>query len=323
MNKWDINYFRVQGGLKTIQPNVPDDLFLVCAGYEERSFAAARSFSPDYRAKVGIIYKNEELFDNHQSRNAEHSLTILSDTLKRHCDQVSEISGSWVDAKKQLLALRSSLIQRSEIGTKRKTITVDTTTFNRESLLVALSILRNTSVKPNLRVVYVSPKQHGDWLSRGFREVRNVMGFAGMHNPSRKSVLMILSGFEPERVLNIIDKHEPYKVLLGIGDPPTKPEFLDRNLIEQKLVFSRQQVEEFRFPVVDFKFCQKILREALSSYINEYNIVIAPMSTKLSTIAAYLLVESQPEIQITCGVPGEYNTENYSSGISAMYMDQI
>jgi hypothetical protein len=322
MNKWDFELFNTQGGLRSIKEDSPDDLFLVCASYESRTIAVTQSLSSTYRSRRGIIYINRELRDIPKSKNVEYNLNYLYENLRRHCDAVAQVEGSWRDPKKQLTVLRDALVPKGT-NEKRWAITLDTTTFNRESLLTALALLRAHLPQSNIRITYASPSEYGDWLSRGFRGVRNVMSFAGIQQASRPTLLVVLSGFEPERTLKLIEEHEPNKVLLGIGDPPTKEPFLEKNVIEQKLVFARQEVETFKLPVNDILDCWGYLERLFDSYRTTHNIVIAPMSTKLSTIAVYLLAENHPEIQISCCVPGEYNTEDYTKGIDSIFIDEL
>jgi hypothetical protein len=53
------------------------------------------------------------------------------------------------------------------------------------------------------------------------------------------------------------------------------------------------------------------------------NIVVAPQSTKLSTIGAWKASHPHFEIQMTYSVPGEYNYKSYSTGIQDIYIDKI
>jgi hypothetical protein len=57
--------------------------------------------------------------------------------------------------------------------------------------------------------------------------------------------------------------------------------------------------------------------------LGDNNVVVAPMSTKPSTLGALLLAEEHPEVQITYCVPGEYNVRDYSSGAEALFVDGL
>jgi len=307
-----------KGGLSTIRKGISDDLFFVCASFEQRTTSAAKCLAEDYRAKKAFVYYNEEFISN---RETARNLQKLCTVLRPKCDVTDEVAGSLIDPKKQFMALRKAILSLDLDSVKA--VTVDVTTFNREALLVLMALLRNNCKSARIRVLYVSPTKHGEWLSRGFREVRNIIGFPGIQRGSRSTMLVVLSGFEPDRIRKLIEEHEPKTVLLGFGDPPTERQFLDRNIEEQKTVLARQNVERFNFPANGIEKCHRILTELLSKYLFEYNIILAPMSTKLSTLGGYLTVEAMQEIQMTYCVPSQYNVKNYSKGESHLFMEEM
>ncbi|MCJ7634160.1 hypothetical protein MUP77_17450, partial [Candidatus Bathyarchaeota archaeon] len=305
--------------LSNINSKERDSAIIVCASYEPRTTAIAERLSGQYRAHASLIYVNEEFLSGPAGKKTTNNLNILKTILSKHCNIVHIVTGSWLDPKKQLEKLKEGLSQAIESTdgsiAKTKVVTIDCTTFNREALLVVSSLTRVYFGVEDCRIVYVVPDRLGDWLTRGFRCVRNVMGFSGVQRAARPTALCVLSGFEGERVVRLIEEHEPNKVLLGLGNPPTAIEFFDRNQKEQQLVLARQGVEKFEFPADSILKCTERLEDVVSGYLKDYNVILAPMSTKLSTLACMLISLRHPEIQITYCVPGEYNVEDYSSGI--------
>lgn len=304
-------------------PHSEVGVLLASASYEERSVSIVQALPDTYRYRVGLLYANEEFLA--LPATGEH-LGRLRELMSRRCDKVCYETGSWLDPLKQLSALRQLVaaigVPHAE-GIMRYSVDVDVSTFTRESLIVGCALLRQQVKPENLRVFYSAPEDHGDWLSRGYRCVRNVMGFAGVQIPGARTVLVAMTGFEPERTLRIIDEHEPSCVYLGIGDPPTAPQFLKRNIEQHQLILARQDVREFKFAAADIMDCLGQLEAVVKPHLGNSNVVIAPMSTKLSTIAAMLLAERHPSIQVTYCVPGEYNTASYSSGVRGICMHSL
>jgi len=315
--------FQRNGGLMPIRDELPDDFFIVCASYEiDRSTAIAESMNEHYSTESSIIYVNNEFTQGSAGMRTSESISRIKHSLEASSQQVNIAEGSLLDLRIQLRTLRKNLEPVSETN-RTSALTIDVTTFNREALLTTLTLIRCWYPDASVRILYVSPSEHGEWLSRGCKLVRNALGFAGEHDPNRRSLLVVLSGFETERVLHLIEEHEPTKVLLGLGNPPTNSEFLARNRDEQKLVLARQDVERFEFPANDIVGCADILKKLVTDHIDEYNIAIAPMSTKLTTISVFLIAEAYPDVQVTHCVPDEYNTEDYSCGISDIYIDSL
>lgn len=52
-------------------------------------------------------------------------------------------------------------------------------------------------------------------MTKSIRKIRSVIGYSGLHSPSKKVLLVILNGFEEERTEHIIDCFEPEKILFG------------------------------------------------------------------------------------------------------------
>ena len=324
MDRSKVDELKEAGGIDSIQHSSPDDLFLVCASYEPRSITTAECLAETYRAKKGIIYLNKEFLENRSRDKVQANINTLDKILSQYCEQVFQVRGSWLDPAHQFISLRDAMVpEDSESFYQGQRITLDSTTFNREALLATMVLLYAHYPKAQIRITYVSPGNHGEWLSRGFRAVRSVIGFPGVQEPTRPTVVVGLSGFEPERLMKVIEEYEPQKVLLGIGDPPTAEKFLKRNQEEQKLVLGRQDVEEFRFPADSIKRCAECLEGLLSTYIAEYNVILAPMSTKLSTVATFLVAERCAEIQVAYCVPGEYNVDDYSTGAESLYIEDV
>jgi hypothetical protein len=314
-----VDEMKNQGGLSTIRKTIPDDLLFVCASFEPRTSTVTECLGESYRAKNGVLYHNSSEVGSEVVKNLEK----MKGLLQLKCDKVNVVEGSLNDPVKQFTAIKNAILN-IEPSTSLNAITIDSTTFNREALLVAMALLRTNYPSSTIRILYVSPSKHGEWLSRGFREVRSVIGFPGILRTNQPTVLVILSGFEPDRVTKIVEEHGPDKVLLGFGNPPTEPSFLERNIEEQKkAIFSKQDVEKFEFPANSIKECHNYLETLLKDRLPSHNIILAPMSTKLSTLGAFLTVEAHPEIQLTYCVPGEYNTQNYSQGARSIFIETI
>jgi|SRR5579871_56680 len=311
-------------GIDSIISDRPDDLYLACASYEPRSTAVTDLLSSSYQAERAIVYMNEEILGSTCGGRVDAAAQKIAAALERRGGKVIEARGSWLDPQKQFEALQGAIIEQNLRGAEFvRSVSLDATTFNREALLVTLVLLRAHFKRAVIRILYVSPDDHGDWLSRGFRSVRSVIGFPGIQDPTLPTALIVLSGFEYDRVVRVANEYEPAKVFLGIGNPATSPNFLERNKEEQKLFLAQQDIESFEFPADSIQSCAVRLQELIEAHAPHYNLVLAPMSTKLSTVGAYLAAEQNPQVQITYCVPGEYNVDNYSTGTKDLYTEQI
>jgi hypothetical protein len=115
------------------------------------------------------------------------------------------------------------------------------------------------------------------------------------------SLLIVLTGYEVERALSVIENQEPFMVLLGQPEDATHEEFFQRSLqtresIAATLMRARQDTCDFPFSCRDVEKCRRKLDELVWTHKESHNIFIAPMSTKLATIAAFLVAEANPEV---------------------------
>ncbi|WP_148708189.1 hypothetical protein [Haloferax sp. Atlit-12N] len=319
--KFSYREFRSKGGL--LQDTEKDDLFIVSAGFEPRATAVVDALSTGYRAKVGIVYVNEELLSDYGVESTKDNLKSLKNELEDYCDEVRVAKGSWLNSGKQLQAFENEMADLGFESDNSLRVSIDSTCFSKETLLILLNLLYYRFEPQDPNVFYVSPKSHGEWLSRGHRNIRNILGQAGIHQSTRPTTLVLLSGFESNRAEKIIEEFEASEVMLGIGDPPTNPDFLDRNENEQDMILAQPEVDTFQFPAASIDGTREIVSDIIQDRISKRNVVVAPQSTKLSTIGAWEASRSLFEVQMSYSVPGEYNYDSYSEGIDSLYIDTI
>jgi hypothetical protein len=310
------------GGVRPILEDRCDDIFLVSASFEPRSVALTNGLALNYRAVRSFVYVNHDFLVTSAADAMKGAIAALRANLEPKSDYFQIIDGSWENIGLQVEAIRKAFAEITADKTP-VTVTIDCTTFSREALIVCLAMLWSRCPDAYVRAAYVAPQVHGQWLSRGYRKVRSIVGFSGVQQASRPNVLIILSGFEGDRTLKLIEEYEPSLVLLGFGDPPTVPSFLERNLSEHKLVLGRTDVKEFRFPANSILDCTVTLEQLIAPLLDSFNLVIAPMSTKLSTLAAFNIAEQHQEIQLAYCLPGEYNYSDYSSGTGRVFIEGL
>lgn len=88
-------------------------------------------------------------------------------------------------------------------------------------------------------------------------------GQAGIHQANRPTSLILLSGFEKDRAERIIEEFEASEVLFGIGDPPTNPDFLDRNEEEQDMLLTKPEIDTFNFPAGSVDGTRSVIQELI------------------------------------------------------------
>ena len=214
--------------------------------------------------------------------------------------------------------------QFSKLDLIDKEIFFDITSLSHEILVVIVGLLNELDLLKNTNFLYTQANQYGEWLSKGVNQIRSILGFSGLMYPSKKLHLIVLLGFELERAESVIKSYEPAKLTLGIGqrEQSISDEIFDINSKTKKeienLIFSSgldiENIENIDFSCLD----PGLTRDQLLNYINslddreEYNIIIAPLNNKISTLGVALAALKNQDLQICYADAEEYNYENYA-----------
>lgn len=206
-------------------------------------------------------------------------------------------------------------------------IFIDITTFTHEQLLILLRVLKGVVPGTVLHLGYNGAEKYcvNDesqvWLSRGVDQIRTVIGYPGNFVPSKKLHLILLVGFEHERATAVINQFEPIKLTLLRGDKKESvsnehyemnQKFFDqlRNFVELTIQTQTDVLSSYVSCVNPVSVRDSILEIAANN--KDYNIVICPMNTKLSTVGVAMAALLNNDIQLAYSKAIEYNEDGYS-----------
>ena len=194
-----------------------------------------------------------------------------------------------------------------------KSLVIDISTFTHEVLLIFLRILHvSQNYFESILLIYNGAAKYEPWLSKGCKEVRNVIGYPGSFNPAQKYHLVILTGFEWERATKLVDLLEPDTLWIGIGKDPT-------NLNHQETMTSFEKDfknwmenlqgvrhNQFMFSCSEIASTISSLQKILKKFPSE-NFIFVPLNTKLSTISTALVALDNSRVQVCYPIPEVYN----------------
>ena len=294
------------------------DLFICCASFEERSQSLARAIGPE-RVGRAVICVNEDY-----AVPASKNISQLKELYRAN----HEIISIRTDAPLLAADRFSDLLSEASIRSAA-TIFVDITTFTHEQLLILVRLLRDAPNRHRILAGYTGASQYAidlpddqKWLSQGVDDIRSVLGYPGNLLPSQKLHLIVLAGFESERAEKLIEAYDPAVISLGIGVQSASisdqhyatNEVFHKRLLEFVKTMSTVagKVDKFEFSCIDPRSTQRTIIEQAKKF-SEYNTVIAPMNTKISTLGAAFAAFEDESLQVCYAHPSAYNTDNYSS----------
>ncbi len=294
------------------------DLFICTASFESRCLSIATRVAA--RTNQAVIVRNSEFVASTET-NFKTLQTFFSN--RTHELLISSMSPT-VTAD----AFSSAVISRMrEIGAGN--VLVDITTFTHEHLLILMALIRSHGLHCKIQLGYTGAAEYSTntdeesvWLSRGVGQVRSILGYPGGMAPSKRLHLIILVGFEVERARSLIEILEPSKLSLGIGaeEKSVSPQHYTRNeRFRNRLqeFLSRQaqtqtDVDTFTFSCIDpHEARDAVILQAAK--FPEFNTVICPMNTKVSTIGVGLAALQEPRLQVVYATVAEYNEAGYST----------
>lgn len=286
---------------------VPDNVGFICfASFESRCLSIPQVINPDKIVKTWIIRNN-------YGRTAEANQSNF-DTIKKNLNNNEEVGFSLKRSDK-IADLIFELVK--ELKTLNvKNIVVDISTFTHEVLLIllkALYVSKNEFEK--ILFLYNGAERYSEWLSKGCKDIRNVIGYPGYWNPAYKYHLIVLSGFEQERITGLVEILEPDSLSLGVCNDSTNDNHNDAILQYRKRFEEWAQnlqvlkkYERFDFSCINIEDTIKNIEKIIDSD-NEMNYILAPLNTKLSTVAAGIVGLRNENIQLCYPIPEAYNIE--------------
>lgn len=212
------------------------------------------------------------------------------------------------------------------LANEHGSLLIDATTFTHEALVMLLKIVyRFRKDFKSIYCAYVGAAEYAPgespektWLSKGCKDVHNIIGFPGLLRPRAKTSLVILAGFELERATRLIELIEPDKLIIGNGIDPIcdthseKMTYFQEKFDQWKQEYKYLPTYDFEFSCKDISYTVQQIKAVIEKNPTD-NYILVPLNTKLSTIAAVLIGLENNKVQLCYAVPETYNFDNYSS----------
>ncbi len=315
VNKWNDKKYTIA----SIEEGIPDDLFISRISYEPRTIGVLKKLNTNYKADIGLFITNEKF---EKFSKVEENKNIIETALNQSSlFNEYKILTSTIDNPITIIMEIDRIIKDNFKDKQKINITFDISTFPRSELLTVIYYLRHLSRINIIRILYVSPIKYGEWLSSGYRYSMIPPFFEGPPTFEKKTALFILTGFEFDRAISLIDEIQPSFLILGRPRPGTSEEFDDvGDFIFNKLKSTRKiDGGIYIIPSNNPFQCRDSFKEIIRENSQNYDFFVAPMGPKLELLGVYLAYEENPNFRIIYPVPLAYNVGNYSLGCRDVY----
>lgn len=283
------------------------NILMMYPSWEERSILG---FERD------IVESNVDkliLFENDKPINSDSIDTVLSGLEKKCIEKNINYEKILLEVgKASVWGILKSLVASFNNNDRIK---LDICTMSR-NLIWALLFFLKEKVK-SVDIVYHQPNCYpGEWLCRDAMLPRLLYKHSGIVSIGKKTLLVIITGFDVERTKQLVNFYNPGKVVLLIQ----KPNRLDNNKRNTSVLHSEECKKlgvKTNTEIID---CYKedwgyeVIEKIVADNLNNYNIIVSSLGPKLSAVSVYKVFLNHPEIALSYIPCKEYNVD-YCKGI--------
>ncbi len=282
---------------------MPDfDYLVTCSGWEDRFTEGLEHNIAKFNIDEVVVFNIDKFLDKTQKNRMEaiHKLKDIN---------YSEVEISLVDDVKTWRTIEQ-FFNTNQID--RKNICVDITTMPRFLIWFFMHFV--SRYNNCAKYVYYKPNKYEecDWLTSDAEQPRLVFKHSGIYLSDRPTLLVVQTGFDIERVNQLIYSYEPERVFLGaqIGD---QFDNLVKNLHKHKEHLKFQEIEYFEIDAFNAPYGYEVMKEIVVKYSETHNIILSSFGPKPAAVAMFNLNGDIPEVGLSYVLVKNYN-EAYSHG---------
>lgn len=196
-------------------------------------------------------------------------------------------------------------------GYGNKDIVFDITTSPRDVIWTVLNLIEEHV--DSIECIYNRPEEYGEWLSRNPGKPRIVYKLGGELQLGWPTKLLILPGYDAERVKQLVDTFGPVVTVLGCHDGDDHE--------NKRRIVTKKEVKNYEPNVRDFEFnaysenlgFNKIVSET-ESLFDKANVIMASLGPKVTSIPLYMMHKRYPSSALVYTPSNEFNRD-YSKGM--------
>ena len=288
----------------------PDDLFICCASFEERSVSSIAKMGADFRTRFAVIFAVEESLYKKEVTN--NLFRLQSELKKRSAEGIFVISCQKENPVEGITQLKNVWSQCQPRSSEVPFITIDISGFTK---IYLLELLHYLVIDLNLgipRMLHTTQKYLPTKLTRGVDQITTIPNFFGSPSLEKETILILLLGFEPERSLAVWKQFNPSKTIALITDPPRygNLDYVKYAQGNNSFLLSQPSVEVRNVPADNPYAVRNVLEAIYKDTRGSFNMVIGPFGTKPQVVGVFLFYLEYPKAQVVYSFPAQY-TRSY------------
>ncbi len=271
------------------------------AGWEERFVLGAEDILKKENIKCVVMF-----YVNKYNERTQDNKNKLQEVLRNLNIRLSPIEITYENPQESWKELSSYITNTEE----RSNCIIDLSTMPRETIWHLLLLLNAKQCQ--CEYYYYRPKTYGEWLTENTGTPRLSLKLSGVTDLSKKTMLIVATGFDPARTKQVCNFFEPEKVFFAIEQG--KQFDNDKRNREQHLELAQECGAEIVNINCYGKDCgERILSSVVKKNIKNYNIILTSLGPKLTAIPLFKIHSRFPHVAL-CYAPSQDMNIEYSSG---------
>jgi hypothetical protein len=281
------------------------DLIISVAGWEDRfSAGLCRDMNRVSASRILLF-----VFNEYSQITVEKRDVVEKEALSL------KVKYEEVNVEREPLELWKMIQESFSESLRGKSVLLNLSTMPRE--VIWWTCLRLEALECRISYSYYKPDRYASWLTLDTRQPRLLYQLSGLSSLGRPTCLLLLTGFDVDRAMHIIEYFEPVRVILGI-QVGNQFENEARNIQKIRVLQERRrEVLSFQLDAMSEDRGFAAMESAILQIHSDYNIIGASLGPKVSAIALYKLQRKYREIALAYAPSSQFNTE-YSIGIGDM-----
>jgi hypothetical protein len=292
------------------------DIFITCGSFEERCIRSSCIFNEKKsQLKTSIIFDYKETDSKHIK---ERNISIMKEKLINVSENVFIFDVGSVSSPSLGIKNFIKFLENNNIEIGNKTIIVDITVFTKPYFYLLFKMLYEKYHINKFNILYTEPEIYLDGkyksneliLTEGTDHIKAIPGFEGS-SINNNDILIVILGYEGRRSLEVFNDITPEITYAINGFPSYQPGWhkisLDQNM--QFLVVSSAYHRLFYAAALDPFETNNLLNQILGEIdlnYTDYNIIIAPLGTKVQAFGALLFSLKNKKIKVIYPFPSTY-----------------
>lgn len=313
------------------------DALILAVGFEERSYHSLAVLDLSEVKKIIMVYFDSSIKEN------EVSFLAAKEIVKNSSfhGKIDYLCLDYHKSKSFEKDLEGSV---HKLGIYNEKVYLDVSGFPSYAICQALRVIRLFSLSVEQTIIYTSAKKYFPLKSK-YDKVKEesinndlspvlagmslemsdnlfLESFSGYRSNASSSCLAIFCGYELHRSSGVIDNMNPSKLIMIYGKPGDSS-------MEWRLDLSKEVHNRFEttrntatevVSTLNMKESLDVLEEYYDHLFNDHDLSIAPVCSKMQSVASYIFWERYKEIQLVFPIPIGHSVEHRARGVSEMYI---